>query len=68
MNLRRIHIDIHAAACWSNAEVIHKTASYFKKDFHTIYQEKYDYDEEEDSISAIEDAMQCVFVAKEIRW
>lgn len=65
VDLRCVHVDVLTTAGWRNAKVIHETAADLKEDFHAVDQEKHDNDEEENGITAVEDAVQSVFVAEE---
>lgn len=68
VDLRRIHVDVLAAAWRSDAEVVHEPAANLKEDFYAVNQEEHDDDEQKNGIAAVENAVQRVFIAEELRW
>lgn len=67
MNLRCIDVHVLTATRWGHAIVIYKSTADFEEDFNAVDQEEDDNNEQEDSITAVEDAVQGFLITEEIR-
>lgn len=68
MNLWCIYIDVVAITWRVNTKVVHKSSTYFEENFNAVNKKKHDDNEQKQSIASVEDAVQCIFVVKKIRW
>lgn len=61
-----INIDIIAATRRRNVEIVDESAADLEEDFNTVYQEEYDYDEQQNGIPAVKNAVKRFLVAEEL--
>lgn len=65
VDLRRVDVEVLAAAGRCHAVVIHETTADLEKDFDAVDEKEDDDNEEENSVAAVENTVQGVFVAEE---